>query len=101
MRSGQFSCKIRKPNYIIKNEHEESQKVEAKSKDEITNEINILLVELPDRAAVAEMYEKLKKNSKRHKHRELIEYYYMVKNVAEEQVAGLTLDKKMTEMKFV
>ena len=53
-----------------------------------------MLVELPDRAAVAEMYEKLKKNSKRHKHRELIEYYYMVKNVAEEQVAGLTLDKK-------
>ena len=25
---------------------------------------------------------------------ELIEYYYMVKNVVEQQVAGLTLDKE-------
>ena len=51
-----------------------------------------MLGELPDRTAATEMYEKLKKNSKRLKHRELIEYYYMVKNIAEEQVAGLTLE---------
>ena len=92
--SGQFGCKIRKPIFITKNECEESQKIEAKSKDEITNEINILLGELPDRTAATEMYEKLKKNSKRLKHRELIEYYYMVKNIAEEQVAGLTLEEE-------
>ena len=40
------------------------------------------------------MHEKLEKNCKHLKRRELIEYYYMVKNVAEQQVAGLTLDKE-------
>ena len=40
------------------------------------------------------MHEKLEKNCKHLKHRELIEYYYMLKNVAEQQVAGLTLDKE-------
>ena len=59
--SEQFGCKIRKPIFITKNELEESQKIEAKSKDEITNEINILLGELPDRTAATEIYEKLKK----------------------------------------
>ena len=59
--SEQFGHKIRKPIFITKNELEESQKIEAKSKDEITNEINILLGELPDRTAATEMYEKLKK----------------------------------------
>ena len=92
--SGQFGCKIKNPIFITKIEREESQKIEAKSKNEIANEINILLGELPGRTTATEMYENLEKNRKRLKHRELIKYYYMVKNVVEQQVAGLTLDEE-------
>ena len=59
--SGQFGCKIKNPIFITKSESEESQKIEVISKDEIGNEINILLGELPDRTTATEMYEKLKK----------------------------------------
>ena len=34
------------------------------------------------------------KNGKCLKRRELIEYYYLVKNVVEQQIVGLTLDKE-------
>ena len=49
------------------------------------------------------MHEKLEKSCNRLKHRELIEYYYMVKNVAEQQVAGLPLDKEneWNEIKYL
>ena len=59
--SGQFDCKIKNPIFITKSECEESQKIEANAKDEIANEINIVLGELPDRTTATEMYEKLGK----------------------------------------
>ena len=53
-----------KIQFSSQSESEESQKIEVISKDEIGNEINILLGELPDMTTATEMYEKLKKTKK-------------------------------------
>ena len=82
-KTNMFGCKILNPVFITKYEQKESQKIENKTKKEITSEIKLLLVEMPTKETAIEVEFNLPKKEESLKHQELIELYYSVLNINE------------------
>ena len=83
--------KISKPVFVIKTEHEESQKIENKMKFYITQEISKILDEMPDKEAAANW----KKDMKGYvKHHELVSVFYNVKSIYNKQILSTENDEE-------
>ena len=80
--TGMYDAKIKTHVFVTEKERQEFNKIENKTKTEITIFIQQILSEMPDRdIAAAKQYE-LKKQKK---HSQLVSFYYELKSILENQ----------------
>ena len=95
--TGTYFTKIKTPVFVMQSDRIEYNKTENKTKSEIIVQIDELLKDISDKELSIVKSEEFKKRKNKVKHKELVDLYYDIKSIIDEQNANAGLIEEMTE----
>ena len=94
---GTYFTKIKTPVFVMQSDKIEYNKIENKTKSEVIVQIDDLLKDIFDKELSIVKSEEFKKRKNKVKHKELVDLYYNIKCIIDEQNATAGLIEEMTE----
>ena len=94
--TGTYSTKIKTPVFVMQRDKIEYNKIENKTKSEVIVQIDDLLKDISDEELSIVKCEEFKKRKNKVKHKELVDLYYDIKSIIDEQNATAGLIEEMT-----
>ena len=95
--TGTYSTKIKTPVFAMQSDRIQYNKIANKTKSEIIVQIDELLKYISDKELSMVKSEEFKKRKNKVKHKELVDFYYNIKSIIDEQNATTGLIEEMTE----
>ena len=95
--TGTYSTKIKTPVFVMQSDRIQYNKIENKIKSEVIAQIDELLKYISDKELSMVKSEEFKKRKNKVKHKKLVDFYYNIKSIIDEQNATAGLIEEMME----